>query len=163
MYAGASECSLFHALTLLGPRFPDHGDTWPVSSPTLDLVRSICADWERGEYRSVGWAQPDIEYVIPDGPAPGRWTGVGGMAQGWTDFLSAWDRARIEVDRYEELEDERVLVFFKRFGSGKTSGIELSEMGSRGATLFEVADGKVSRLVLYFEEENALADCGLDS
>src|SRR5450755_1920365 len=46
----------------------------PSVSANLDLVRSIFADWERGDYRSGEWAHPEIEVVFADGPSPGRWT-----------------------------------------------------------------------------------------
>jgi ketosteroid isomerase-like protein len=42
----------------------------------LDLVRSIFAPLERGDYSSVEWAHPEIEYVFADGPTPGSWTGI---------------------------------------------------------------------------------------
>jgi hypothetical protein len=32
------------------------------------------------------------------------------MAEGWREFLSAWEAVRPEVDEYRELDDERVLV-----------------------------------------------------
>jgi hypothetical protein len=32
-----------------------------VGSANLDLVCSICAGWERGEYAWVEWAHPEID------------------------------------------------------------------------------------------------------
>jgi hypothetical protein len=50
-------------------------------SANVELVRSIYAAWERGDYSRAGeWAHREIEYVNADGPAPGIWTGAQGMA-----------------------------------------------------------------------------------
>jgi hypothetical protein len=37
-------------------------------------------------------------------------------------------------------------------GRGKTSGVELDQMRTKGASLFHVRDGNVTRLVLYLGE-----------
>jgi hypothetical protein len=47
-----------------------------------------------------------------------------------------------------------------RGGRGRISGLELGGHGGGGADLFHVRDGKVTRLVIYFEREHALADLG---
>jgi ketosteroid isomerase-like protein len=131
-------------------------------SENLDLVRSIYADWERGDFSKAEWANPAIEYVFADGPAPGTWTGLAGLREGWRGFASAWGEFRLEADDYQELDGERVLVLnHYSGGSGKTSGVELGQMRTEVAALFHVHDGKVTRLVLYFDRDRALADLGL--
>jgi hypothetical protein len=125
-------------------------------------VRSIYAARERGQYSSVEWAHPAIEFVIPDGPDPVSLKGVS-AALGWArDFLSAWEGFRVKVDEYRELDEERILVLTRPGGGrGRRSGLELGGDGGRGAGLFHVRDGKVTRLVIYFEREHAIADLGL--
>jgi ketosteroid isomerase-like protein len=126
----------------------------------LDLVRSIYAAWERGDFSSAEWAHPEIECVIADGPAPGSWKGLAGMAEGMRDFVGAWENLRNEADEYREIDDGRVLVLDYRSGRGKTSGLELGQIGTKGAQLFHMRDGKVTKLVVYFDRERALAELG---
>jgi ketosteroid isomerase-like protein len=134
-----------------------------MESANLDLVRSLYAAWERGDYSSAEWADPDIEYVIADGPNPGSWTGIGGMVEGTREFLSAWEDYRAEVEEYRELDDERVLVLVSARGRGKASGMDVSQVGAKGANLFHIHGGKVTRLVRYLVRDRALADLGLSS
>jgi ketosteroid isomerase-like protein len=132
-----------------------------MPSTNLDLVRSIYAAWERGDFSSVEWAHPDIEFVIADGPSPGRWTGLAGLRAGWRDFLSAWGEYRTAVEEYRELDDQRVLGLAHFSAHGKSSGLEIDPRLTRAAILFHVDDGKVARLVVYLNRDRALADLGL--
>jgi ketosteroid isomerase-like protein len=132
-----------------------------VSAANLDLVRSIVAGWERGDFGSAEWADHDIEYVIADGPSPGCWKGLSGMTKAARDALNAWESYSVEADEWRVLDEQRVLVLFNRRGRGKTSGLELGHMCSKGANLFQVRDGKVNRLVFYWDRDRALADLGL--
>lgn len=127
----------------------------------MELVQSICSEWERGDYDSVEWAHAEIDFAIVDGPAPGEWTGLAGMAQGWRGWLSAWDGFRQEADEYREIDDERVLVLFSATGRGKSSGLEFGQMQMGGAGVFHVRDGAVTRFAVYFDRGRALADLGL--
>ena len=132
-----------------------------MSQENVDLVRSIYGAWERDDYSSLDWAHPQMEYVIADGPSPGSWSGIDGMVEGFREVLSAWEDWSVLADDYLGLSGNRVLVSFHCTGRGKTSGVDLSLLNVNGATLFELDNAKVTRIVQYFERDHALADLGL--
>ena len=131
-------------------------------SDNLDLVRSLYADWEGGDYTSSEWAHPEIEWVIVDGPDPGVWRGVAGMADGFRSSMGVWKDVHAEVQEYRELDNDRVLVLEWRRARGKASGLELKQMRAEGAVLFHLRDGKVARLAFYWDRERAFADLGVE-
>ena len=128
------------------------------ASSNLDLVRSIYADWEQGRFAQAEWAHPEIEFVIADGPGAGIWKGLAAMSEAFRDSIRPWAEWRVEAEEFRELDSERVLVLQRYEGLGKTSGVDLADMRSEGANLFHVRDGKVTRLVNYFDRRNALAN-----
>jgi ketosteroid isomerase-like protein len=133
-----------------------------MASANLDLVRSVCAAWERGDFsRAREWAHPKIEFVIADGPSPGNWTGLDGLAESWRDFLSAWEDVHQNTEEYRELDGQRILVLTRLIARGKTSGLEVGLMRTKQAGLFHVRGGKVTRLIYYLNRERAFADLGL--
>ena len=126
----------------------------------LELVESIYADWERGDFSSADWADPAIEYVMHGGLSTDSTTGVRAMADAWAAMLRAWDDLRAVPEEIREIDDERVLVLLKNEGRGKGSGIDIGEISVRSANVFTVQDGKVTRLELYWDRDEALADLG---
>jgi ketosteroid isomerase-like protein len=133
-----------------------------MSRENVEVVRSLYAAWERGDFSSAEWAHPDIEFVIGDGPSAGSWTGLAGMAEGFREFIRDWEGWRAEAQEYLDLDHERVLVLNRVSGRGKVSGLELRQLMG-GASLYHVRSGKVTRLVVYLDRDHALADLGLSS
>jgi ketosteroid isomerase-like protein len=128
----------------------------------LDLVRSIYAAWERGDFGQTGWVDPEIDFrVVGDTPSAGNWKGLEGMAESWREWLSAWQDFHVEAGEYRELDGDRVLVLCRFAGRGRTSGLEIGQVWAKGASLFHIRDGKVTRLVLYTDHQRALTDLGL--
>src|SRR5271167_2023123 len=118
-----------------------------MSSANLDLVRSINAAHEHGDFSSIEWADSKIVYVIADGPSPGRWTGPEAMAAGFRENLIGWKDFRTEADEY------RVLVLTRSTAQGKAGGLVVGQMRTKGAALYHLSGGKVIRLVYYWDRE----------
>jgi ketosteroid isomerase-like protein len=133
-------------------------------SENLDLVRSIYADWERGDFSAAEWAHPEIEYLVlraagfPPSSAKGRTE----MRDTARDNIEVWAQLRIAAEEYRELDSERVLVLDDVSGRGKRSGLEIGQLGAGGAHLFHVRGGMVTRLVVFPDRDRALADLGLE-
>jgi ketosteroid isomerase-like protein len=127
----------------------------------LDLVRSIYADWERGDFSSARWADPEIEYLVIDGPSPGEGKGLASMAEALSDYTSPWQGYRVEAEEFRALDNERVLVLIRQHGCGKTSGMELSGMGTQAANVLHIRKGRTVKMVIYWNRDRALADVRL--
>jgi ketosteroid isomerase-like protein len=132
-------------------------------SEQLELVRSIVAAWEQGDFSRAEWAHPEIVYEMVGGLDTGIGRGPSGMAQRWGHWLSAWDNLRVEAEDYREVDAERILALVTAIGRGKTSGLELEQTHVKAAIVFHVRDGKVTRIAQYWDRDHALADLNLES
>jgi hypothetical protein len=130
-------------------------------SSNLDLVKSIYADWERGDWSSADWADPEIEFEMIGGLMEGQWSGIEEMGRAWGTMLSAWDDLTADPDEFRELDGERVIVFLRNQGRGRGSGIEIGEISTKAANVFTIRSGKVTGLTLYWDRERAVADLGM--
>jgi len=84
------------------------------------------------------------------------------MSAATLERISAWEGYRFEVEELRGLDRDRVLVLMRRSGRGRTSGLEVGQFQTtKGAWVFHVRNGRVARLVGYFDRERALADLGL--
>ena len=84
------------------------------------------------------------------------------MESGWREWLTAWKGLRTEVERYLELDSQRVLVLARGISRGTASGIDTGQIRSEAAVLFDIRDGTVTRLVISWDRDRALADLGLE-
>jgi ketosteroid isomerase-like protein len=130
-------------------------------SENLDLVRSILVAWEQGDFSRAEWAHPEIEYAMVGALEPGAVRGMPGMAQTWGRWLSAWESLHVEAENYREVDAERVLVLLTTIGRGKTSGVDLEQTHVKGAVVFHVREGQVTKLAQYWDRDRAFADLGL--
>jgi ketosteroid isomerase-like protein len=129
-----------------------------MSRGNVEIVREIYRAWERGDFTSNEWADPEIEFHIRAGPDEAVHHGVDAMGYAWREWLGAWDEFKTEAREFIDLGDD-VLVLAEFRGRGKASGMPIEAMA--GAGLFSLRDGKVVRLGTYTDPAEALEAAGL--
>jgi len=121
--------------------------------------------FERGDFTNADWADPEVEYVIAEGPEPRTFRGLAGLAEAMRNLFGDFEDVSAEAEEYRELDASHVLVLARGFGRGRRSGVSASPdspFSSRVAEVFEVHGGKVTRIVVYYDRDRALADLGLE-
>jgi ketosteroid isomerase-like protein len=123
-----------------------------TGSSNLELVRSIYADWERGDFSRIDWADPEIEYAIADGPDPGTVRGLAAMTGRAREQLRPAKDLKLMPLEIRELDDERVLVLIGSSARGKSSGIEIQFQQTH---VLRVRDGKIAQITIHYERAPA--------
>ena len=127
---------------------------------SLEVVRSIYAGWERGEFSRSDWAHPEIDFTYVGGPEPAAARGIEAMNAVWHEWLRDWVGFRAEPVEYRPIEEDRILVLVRNRGRGRLSGLEFEERSV--GNYFELDGGLVTKLVVYLDGPQALVDLGLD-
>jgi ketosteroid isomerase-like protein len=104
---------------------------------------------------SSRFLDPEIEWVPVTESllAVGSYRGFDGVRRFWGEFLSAWERYRVETLRFDDAGDQVAVVVHI---VGRTHGLEVDETRS---SLLTVRDGRVVR-VESFAEPDAARRCG---
>jgi hypothetical protein len=125
-----------------------------------EFIRSVYEDWQEGDFTAMEWAPPEIEFVVADGPAVGTWRGRDAMSRAWGEVLGAWVGLRSQAEEFRPLDDGRLLVLTRNSGRGKSSGLELGEMQTRGANLLSREGRLVTRFLAYWNRDAVLEELG---
>ena len=84
------------------------------------------------------------------------------MTSCFRDWVSGREDWTAEPWEYLELDDESVFVTVPSSGPDKSSGLSGGQLHQHGANVFQIRDGKVTTLVVYWYLDRALADLGLE-
>jgi ketosteroid isomerase-like protein len=125
-----------------------------------ELARRGIDAFNRGDIATVlEQLDDEIEvYTPPELPNAGIYRGHEGFLRWAAQWSEAWEEFRLELERLDFVGEHYEVVTVRQFGRGAGSGVEV-EM--RIAQLYEVHDGKATRLHYYPDREKALvaAEC----
>ena len=120
----------------------------------LEVVRGGYEAFGRGDFDWIA-GQMDPEIVWHDAseiPGARRRAGIAEVSAFLESFPRIWERPRFQPEELHEAGDT-VVALVRFTGRGRNSGAEVSR---ELAHLFEFAEGKVRRVVTYFDRAQAL-------
>jgi ketosteroid isomerase-like protein len=133
-----------------------------VSEENVEIVRRVLSEWERGNFWTVDAFAPDIRVRWVDpivAPARGETHGLRELGRGMADLLRQWEKgsATATPERIVDAGEHVVSVETWR-ARGRASGAETEMLQ---ACVWTLAAGKVTRMVRYSDEAQALQAAGL--
>ena len=101
--------------------------------------------------------QPDFECVSCRFDAEKTYVGLDGLRDLWLEWLAPWTTYRSEAEEAMDLGD-RVLLLVRDFGRREGS---TDEIALKGASIWNIRDGKIARVEFYPVRDDALKAAGL--
>ena len=129
-----------------------------MSQENVEVVwQLIAALNERDVDRYLSFCTPEVELRVPTTPLEGPTRGPEGIREYFAAVEEAATTFRVEVERIHTVGRDRVLVFgqLKMVSSG---GIALEQPITN---VYELVAGKLRRVDVYFDREEALESVGL--
>jgi hypothetical protein len=102
--------------------------------------------------------EADLEAVSPGNALLKSGRGVDAFIDTWREWLSAWETWWVYPIEFIDAGDDRVLVLMDVRARSKTDGVE---MRMEGANLLTLKAGKLTRLKLYMDRNEAKRAAGL--
>jgi ketosteroid isomerase-like protein len=129
-----------------------------MSQENVKVVRAIYNAVNRLDWDAAFRDQrPDVELVLPPGPAASTYRGREECQGYWEGWISAFDAFSVEPERFYESGDQVVAILKSRARPKGTS----AEIEVRNGHLWTIRDGKVASMRLFPEPGKALEAAGL--
>jgi ketosteroid isomerase-like protein len=129
-----------------------------MSQENVRLVeRAIAAINAREIEGYLACCTEDVELLLP--LAGAEYLGAVGIRRFFTDIEDIGPDFRIEVQRVQAIGDSNALALLRIRATGRASGIVT---GAESANVYDFIDGKISRVRIFLDRDEALKAVGLE-
>jgi len=130
-----------------------------MSHKNVETVkRAVAAVNERDIDRYLTWCTEDVELLTPLGAIGGTYVGAEDIRRFFADIEDTSPDFRLNLEHLEAIDEDRVLAFLRVSASGRTSGIDT---GAPTANLYDFVDGKIRRVRIFLDRDEAREAAGL--
>jgi ketosteroid isomerase-like protein len=128
-----------------------------MSQENVETVgRAIAAINARDVDAYLACCTENVELLMP--LAGADYVGADGVKRFFTDIEDIGPDFRLEVQRVQAIDDGNALAFVRFRSTGRASGIVT---GAESANAYDFIDGKISRIRIFLDRNEALKAVGL--
>ena len=128
-----------------------------MSPENVETVgRAIAAINARDIHGYLACCTENVELLLP--MAGAEYLGADGIRRFFTDIEDIGPDFRIEVQRVQAIGDSNAIAFVRSRSTGRASGIVT---GAESANVYHFLDGKISRVRIFLDRDEALKAVGL--
>jgi hypothetical protein len=132
-----------------------------VSKENVALVeRAVSAINARDIEGYLACCTANVKLVTPLAAVGGVYEGIDGIRRYFADIEDTAPDFRIELDGVEGVDSKRVIAFLRTSGVGRASGILMAPPPL--TNVYDLLDGKISRVRIFLDREEALKAVGLE-
>src|SRR4051812_46761437 len=130
-----------------------------MSQENMEIVKqAVAAVNERDIDRYLARCTEDIELLTPLGPIGWTYEGPEDIRRFFADIEDMGPDFRLDLEHVEAIDEDRVLAFLRTSASGRTSGIPTDVPTTNR---YDFLDGKVKRVRIFLDRDEALEAAGL--
>jgi ketosteroid isomerase-like protein len=130
-----------------------------MSQENVKVVeQAIAALNERDIDGYLGCCTEDIELRTPLADIEGAYQGRDGIRRWFADIEAAAPDFRIDLEQVEGIGADRVIAYLRMSATGRSSGVAL---GTPTTGIYELTDGKIGRIRIFLDRQEALEAAGL--
>ena len=116
------------------------------------IERAVDAINGRDIDRYLDCCTDDVELRTPAASIEGAYQGAAGIRRFLSDVAAAGPNFQIEIERMEAIGANRVLAFTRISATGRESGVH---MGGETAHIYEFVGGRIRRITVFFDRDEA--------
>jgi ketosteroid isomerase-like protein len=132
-----------------------------VSHENVELVeRAVAAINARDIEGYLACCTENVRLETPMAAVGGVYEGTEGIRRYFADIEDTAPDFRIELDGVEGVDRTRVIAFLRTSGMGRASGILIAPPPL--TNVYDLLDGKLSRIRIFLDREEALKAVGLE-
>ena len=130
-----------------------------MSQENVETVkRAVAAINQRDIDGYLACCTKDVQLTTPTAEVAGSYDGPDGIRRFFTDIGDAGPDFKITIEHLEAIGPDRVLAFGRNTAAGRASGIPTE---AATGNVYDFAGGKIQRIRIFFDREQALKAAGV--